>query len=270
MFRNLFTANTAASQRRPASTRISMEALEDRSLLAATLSVGDVTMMEGTSGVQYAAVPVTLTEPLKKTFTVSYKTSDSTAVAGSDYKAVSGSLTFAVGETKKTILVAIYGDQVPEYDESFSVRLFNKRGTTETIYGWGDVNIVDSSPRPSIEATAGDEGSVITFTVTLASALDTPFTIDFTTADSVNWYGPGYADAGQDYVATSGTLTFAPGETAKTFTVQIIADDVEEYDEMFFVRLSNPSTPALIKADGWYGSNTTYGYISGEWGAPPE
>ena len=110
---------------------------------------------------------------------------------------------------------------------------------------------------------------MITFTVTLASALDTPFTIDFTTADSVNWYGPGYAYAGQDYVATSGTLTFAPGETAKTFTVQIIADDVEEYDEMFFVRLSNPSTPALITGGAWYEFDA-HGYIYGEWGAPPE
>ena len=249
-------------------TRLQVESLDDRSV-PATLSVGDVTMMEGTSGVQYAAVPVTLTEPLNKTFTVSYQTRDSTAVAGSDYKAVSGSLTFAVGETEKTILVPVYGDQVPEYDESVWVHLFNKRGNRETIYGWGDVNIVDSSPRLSIEAAAGDEGSVITFTVTLASALDTPFTVDFTTADNVYWGGPGNAYAGQDYVATSGTLTFAPGETTKTFTVQIIADDVEEYDEMFFVRLSNPSTPALITGGGWYEFDT-HGYIYGEWGAPPE
>jgi hypothetical protein len=68
-------------------TRLQVESLDDRSV-PATLSVGDVTLMEGTSGVQYAAVPVTLTEPLNKTFTVSYKTMDSTAVAGSDYKAV--------------------------------------------------------------------------------------------------------------------------------------------------------------------------------------
>ena len=249
-------------------TRLQVESLDDRSV-PATLSVGDVTMMEGTSGVQYAAVPVTLTEPLNKTFTVSYRTIDSTAVAGSDYKAVSGSLTFAVGEMEKTLLVPVYGDQVPEYDESFWVHLFNKRGNRETIYGWGDVNIVDSSPRPSIEATVGDEGSVITFTVTLASALDTPFTVDFTTGDTIYADGPGYADAGLDYVATSGTLTFAPGETTKTFTVQTIADDVEEYDEMFFVRLSNPSTPALITGDGWYEFDT-YGYIYGEWDAPPE
>ena len=251
-------------------TRLHVETLDDR-CVPATLTVGDVTLMEGTSGVQYAAVPVTLTEPLNKTFKVSYKTMDSTAVAGSDYKAVSGSLTFAVGETEKTILVPVYGDQVPEYDESLSVRLFNatKRGNIETIYGWGDVNIVDSSPRLSISSSAGDEGSVITFTVTLASALDTPFTVDFTTGDTIYADGPGYADAGQDYVATSGTLTFAPGETTKTFTVQIIADDVEEYDEMFFVRLSNPSTPALIMSGPWYEFDTT-GYIYGEWGTPPE
>jgi hypothetical protein len=249
-------------------TRLHVETLDDR-CVPATLTVGDVTLMEGTSGVQYATVPVTLTEPLNKTFTVSYQTRDSTAVAGSDYQAVSGTLTFTTGETEKTILVPVYGDQVPEYDESFWVHLFNNRGNRETIYGWGDVNIVDSSPRLSIDASAGDEGSVITFTVTLASALDTPFTVDFTTADSVNWYGPGYAYAGQDYVATSGTLTFAPGETTKTFTVQIIADDVEEYDEMFFVRLSNPSTPALITGGGWYEFDA-HGYIYGEWDTPPE
>jgi hypothetical protein len=253
-------------------TRLHVETLDDR-CVPATLTVGDVTLMEGTSGVQYATVPVTLTEPLNKTFTVSYQTRDSTAVAGSDYQAVSGTLTFTTGETEKTILVPVYGDQVPEYDESFSVRLFNvtKRGnhSVETVYGQGVVSIVDSSPRLSISATGGDEGGVFTFTVTLASALDTPFTVDFTTGDTIYADGPGYADAGLDYVATSGTLTFAPGETTKTFTVQTIADDVEEYDEMFFVRLSNPSTPALITGGGWYEFDA-HGYIYGEWDTPPE
>src|SRR5262245_66624743 len=111
MFRNPF-ASTKSTPRRLA-TRLAVERLDDR-VVPATLSVGDVTVTESRSGVQYAAVPVTLTEPLNKTFTVSYRTMDSTAVAGSDYKAVSGSLTFAVGETEKTILVPVYGDQVPE------------------------------------------------------------------------------------------------------------------------------------------------------------
>jgi hypothetical protein len=248
-------------------TRLQVESLDDRSV-PATLSVGDVTMMEGTSGVQEAAVTVTLSEPLKKPVTVGYRTIDYSATTGSDYASAAGNLSFARGETVKTILVPVYGDQVPEADEVFSVWLSNAKGAT-IADGYGVVSIVDSSPRLSITASAGDEGSVITFTVTLASALDTPFTVDFTTGDTIYADGPGYADAGQDYVATSGTVTFAPGETTKTFTVQIIADDVEEYDEMFFVRLSNPSTPALITGDGWYEFDT-YGYIYGEWDAPPE
>jgi hypothetical protein len=248
-------------------TRLHVETLDDR-CVPATLSVGDVTMMEGTSGVQNAAVTVTLSGPLNKSVSVDYGTANGAATAGSDYTAAVGRLTFARGETVKTILVPVYGDQIPEQNESFYVGLSNSKGAM-IADNHGVVTIVDSSPRLSIEAAAGDEGSVITFTVTLASALDTPFTVDFATGDTIYADGPGYADAGQDYVATSGTLTFAPGETTKTFTVQIIADDVEEYDEMFFVRLSNPSTPALITGGGWYEFDT-HGYIYGEWGAPPE
>ena len=124
------------------------------------------------------------------------------------------------------------------------------RGRTGALVVLGSDNVVD------LISTGG-------FT------LDMPFTVDFTTGDTIYADGPGYADAGLDYVATSGTLTFAPGETTKTFTVQTIADDVEEYDEMFFVRLSNPSTPALITSGRWYEFDA-HGYIYGEWGAPPE
>ena len=248
-------------------TRLHVETLDDR-CVPATLSVGDVTMMEGTSGVQNAAVTVTLSGPLNKSVSVDYGTANGAATAGSDYTAAVGRLTFARGETVKTILVPVYGDQIPEQNESFYVYLSNSKGAMIADNN-GGVTIVDSSPRLNIGATGGDEGSVFTFTVTLASALDTPFTVDFTTGDTIYADGPGYADAGQDYVATSGTLTFAPGETTKTFTVQIIADDVEEYDEMFFVRLSNPSTPALITGGGWYEFDA-HGYIYGEWETPPE
>ena len=46
--------------------------------------------------------------------------------------------------------------------------------------------------------------------------------------------------AGQDYEAASGTIEFAPGETTKTFTVNVIGDFAREADEEFFVRLSDP------------------------------
>lgn len=55
----------------------------------------------------------------------------------------------------------------------------------------------------------------------------------------------GTAEAGSDYVAANGTLVFAPGETSKTFSVQVIDDDVFEEDEHFYVRLSSPRGASL-------------------------
>jgi len=244
------TSGPAPARRRRAATRLAVEPLDDR-LVPATLSIGDVTVMEGISGVQNAAVTVTLSQKLNKPVSVAWATANGTATARSDYAA--GKLTFAKGETVKTILVPVYGDQVPEQNENFSVRLSNNKGAP-LADGLGVVTILDNSPRLTVSSEAGDEGGVMTFTVTLSAPLATEFTVDFATSD-------GDALAGEDYVATSGTLTFAPGETTKTVTVQILADTVEEYDEYFYVALSNPSVPVLITGIGW-------GYIYGEYGAP--
>src|SRR5262249_31402408 len=77
------------------------------------------------------------------------------------------------------------------------------------------------------------------FTVTRSGPLDQASTVDFTTTD-------GTAKAGKDYVATSGSLTFDPGETTKTISVTVLGDLVDEYDEMFSVRLSNPTGATIL------------------------
>ena len=59
-------------------------------------------------------------------------------------------------------------------------------------------------------------------------------TVDYATTD-------GTAKAGEDYTATSGTLTFAPGETEKTVSVTIIDDTIEDSGETFRLVLSDPS-----------------------------
>ena len=79
----------------------------------------------------------------------------------------------------------------------------------------------------------GDDNSV-DFTVTLDEAATDTVTVDYATPD-------GTADAGDDYTAKSGTLSFSAGTTSKTISVSI-ADDIEnETDETFTVRLSNAS-----------------------------
>ena len=65
--------------------------------------------------------------------------------------------------------------------------------------------------------------------------------VDYATSDIT-------ADAGMDYTATSGTLTFMPGETSKTITVPILNDTVYETLERFEVTLSNPAGAALSAA----------------------
>ena len=112
----------APHPRQPAPCRLSREALEDRAV-PASLSVSDAVLVEGNAGTQYAAVIVRLSAPSSKTVTVNYGTANGTATAGSDYNAVSGKLTFARGETSKTILVPVLGDRLAEQDETFSVKL---------------------------------------------------------------------------------------------------------------------------------------------------
>src|SRR5262249_55009092 len=76
----------------------------------------------------------------------------------------------------------------------------------------------------------GDSGqTAFRFTVSLDQAQSAPVTVDFATPAGV-----GTATAPSDYTAASGTVSFAPGETAKTITVQVNGDTTVEPDETFF------------------------------------
>src|SRR3990172_1785822 len=100
-------ARRGARRRQPASRRLAVESLEDRHMLAAVFSVGDVALLEGNAGVQHAAAVVRLSKPHGHSVPVDYRTGNGTATAGSDYNAVSGKLPFRRGETSKTILVPV-------------------------------------------------------------------------------------------------------------------------------------------------------------------
>lgn len=82
------------------------------------LSIADASKTEGDSGSSKAELTVSLSAASKKTVTVDYATADGTATDGSDYIAMAGSLSFAPGETSKTISIPILGDSTAEDDET--------------------------------------------------------------------------------------------------------------------------------------------------------
>ena len=85
--------------------------------------VGTVRVPEGDSGSRDAVFTVTLSPASELPARVQYVTAAGTATAGTDYEETGGALTFAPGETERMIRVAVYGDETPEADETFTVTL---------------------------------------------------------------------------------------------------------------------------------------------------
>jgi CSLREA domain-containing protein len=121
--------------------------------------------------------------------------------------------------------------------------------STETLSG-GQVVTQPSLTINDVSATEGDTGTkTFTFTVTLSAASNLTVTVDFATANGTT--NP--ATAGTDYVAVTpspSTLTFSPGQTAKTITVIVNGDPSFEPSETFFVNLTNPVNTAIADNQG--------------------
>jgi len=212
------------------------------------LSINDVTLAEGNSGTISANFTVSLSFASTKTVTVNYATANGTAAAGSDYLATNGVVTFAPGTTSQTIAIAVLGDTVNEPNEGFFVNLSGAANATITrSQGVGTINNDDALPTLSISDRTVAEGNSGTtdalFTVTLSTASSQTVTVNFATAN-------GTAIAGTDYVATSGTLTFAPGTTTQTIAVSVMGDLVNEGNETFVVNLGNPANATLADSQG--------------------
>jgi hypothetical protein len=210
---------------------------------APQLQIHDVTVTEGNAGTVTAAFTVTLSAASTQTVTVAFATAGGTATAGSDYRAASGSLTFAPGEISKTITVLVNGDRLAEPNETFAVNLSGPANAMVAV-AHGTGTILDDEPRISVGDVTKAEGkrgqtTLFTFTVTLSAAYDQPVTVSFKTTN-------GTAKSGDDYVAKSGTLTFAPGETMKTITIVVNGDGKKEANEYFFLDLFGNSTNSLF------------------------
>ena len=211
------------------------------------LSIADASVAEGDTGARSVTFTVVLNRAARERVTVDWRTSDGTASSGTDYTAASGSLTFDIGEERKTLAVSVTGDTEIEPDETFRVTLQNPVGATlRRAVATGTIRNDDSAaaptPRLSIRDASVPEGdtgtSPLDFTVALNRAPTTPVTVRWTTAD-------GTANAGTDYTAASGRLTFPVGEDQRTVSVPVRGDTEIEPDETFRVTLTGASGARL-------------------------
>ena len=131
--------------------------------------------------------------------------------------------------------------------ETFDVNLSDATGNAAIADGLGvgtinDNDVAEPQRQISISDASATEGGAVEFTVSLGAASANPITVDYATAD-------GSAVAPGDYTAGTGTVTFAPGDTSETVSVQTNDDALVEGTETFDVNLSNATGNAAI-ADG--------------------
>jgi hypothetical protein len=209
------------------------------------VSIANVSIIEGQAGTTAATFTLTLSGASDLPVSVNYVTGDGTAAAGSDYAAASGVASFAPGATSSEIIVLVNGDAANELDETFQVSLTAATGATlDVAQATGTIVNDDVAPSISIANASVAEGpagaNTATFTLTLSAASGLPVTVNYTTAD-------GSAVAAEDYVASNGTATFAPGATSVTVTVPVIGDDAVEADEIFMVLLSAATNATIAQ-----------------------
>jgi hypothetical protein len=179
-----------------------------------------------------------------KTVSVRYSTFDGLAKAGKQYVATSGRVEFTGSETTKAVYVpTIAGAQsLNAKADRFGLKLSAPAGV-KLVSSTAYATIAPSVRGLGISSTTvveGNEGTkTATFVVSLGKPVSKTVTVDYTTVDGTATV------ENNDYISTSGSLTFAPGETRKTITVDVNGDSEPEIDETFKVVLSNAKNVRL-------------------------
>ena len=206
------------------------------------------------------AFVITLSEAAVDAVSVNYRTllagtaNDGDLSYASTTSTNNGTVTFAPGETTKTIYVDSYGDSADEFDEHIVVELFNPtaNGTFDNDAPVAKASgvILDNDGAGSNLAMfvsdpviiEGDSGQkVAEFEVRLSRPATTAFSASYSTKD-------GSALAGVDYLAQSGTVVFSIGQDVAKVQVPILGDSLAEALEKFQLVVTPPSSPVINSA----------------------
>ncbi len=221
----------------------------------ACFQASSVSVPEGAGSAAFDIAPPALSIA-SGTREVKWMTLDGTATAGSDYAGVTTKQTarwIGAGNAQtdtRTVTVAITDDLIDEDDETFTVALSEQFPTIsgELHIGvcHGTITIIDDDPPPTVSvvalyASVHENPAATSFTIRLSAPSAKTVTVDYSLG--------GTAQHLTDYtsvpLASSGTLTFAPGETTRQIWVKPLADGTEESDETITVTLTDPSNATV-------------------------
>ena len=209
------------------------------------VSTGDAaSITEGDSGTTAATFEVTLSHLSLSQVSVDYATAAGTATSPSDFGAIpTTTLNFPAGTTTRTVTVQVAGDVTDEADEFFTLELDNPQGALAgDMEGRGSISD-DDTTRVSVSDETVTEGGAAAagFELSLSKPNSDQVTVDYATID-------GSAKAPSDYLSKEGSVSFNPGQVAKTVDVTIVDEDVAERMERFSFRVIATSNADL--ADG--------------------
>lgn len=253
---------------------------------APIITVSDVSLAEGNPpGTTDFNFTITLTGSTTLPVTITYSTVDGTAVAPGDYTATTGTVTFAPGETTKTVTVPVIRDLANEVDETFTLQVTSATNASldpnqgADAVGLGTI-LNDDGPRTfAIDNVTRPEGNdpanpvVFRFRVTGTGTSAFGQTITFTVQDSntpnsgltatggticggVTSSSPDFTTPMVENTGSTFTLTFAAGGTTfQDILVPICADTVQEANETFTITIAS-SVPGTVPPAGSVGTGT--------------
>lgn len=203
---------------------------------AATISVEDAQATEGNSGLKELALNVSLSSPVDVPVTISYTTTNDTAISAEDYQTATGTITFNPGEVRKSVLVSIVGDALVESSERFNLQLSNltvsppravtiAKGTAVGTITNDDFAVVTiSAERQATEDSVSGELRIVTNS-------------RFQTAVELSLEVSGTASNGTDYTSISNSIVFPANADSITIPITTIDDSLIEGNENVTIRL---------------------------------
>jgi hypothetical protein len=250
---NLSNPNNAVIGGGNASVNIRDDALVVSSISSPTVNEGNALVFDVTlSGVSSTSTEVSIsTASGSATLGVDTGAQEFSVDGGATWRPLGGVVVVPPGVSGFQVRIATLTDSLIEGSETLTLSASTSQNTTPLV---GTGTIVDGTVLTVSISGPSDvnEGvGTVSYTISLSGASQVPVSVNYGSSN-------GTALDGSDYIGTAGSVTFAPGETTKVITVNVVNDSVFEGPENFSVGLSgvvnaaigNRSVVTTIRDDG--------------------